>query len=274
MNITNNSYKVLKLTHVNGPNYEVALMIPNGQIILLPVHEELVLKFRLVVGKELDEAQIKELNGKLDLGDAYQYALKLLSRRPYTILQVRTKLESREYTKQVIDEVLDRLINAGLLNDGEYVRAYTRQEVAKGKKGPDKIKQELIKRGISEPIIDQFLVIYEEDEQIDHALKIANRLLNANHKYGGHMLKQKIIQQLINKGFNQQIIDKVLEQVELENHKQAENSILVKEARKFYQKHQKLNNYERKTKVISALMRKGFQYEDILTVYNSLCEIE
>jgi len=274
MNITNNSYKVLKLTHVNGPNYEVALMIPNGQIILLPVHEELVLKFRLVVGKELDEAQIKELNGKLDLGDAYQYALKLLSRRPYTILQVRTKLESREYTKQVIDEVLDRLINAGLLNDGEYVRAYTRQEVAMGKKGPDKIKQELIKRGISEPIIDQFLVIYEEDEQIDHALKIANRLLNANHKYGGHMLKQKIIQQLINKGFNQEIIDKVLEQVELENHKQAENSILVKEARKFYQKHQKLNNYERKTKVISALMRKGFQYEDILTVYNSLCEIE
>lgn len=274
MNITNNSYKVLKLTHVNGPNYEVALMIPNGQIILLPVHEELVLKFRLVVGKELDEAQIKELNGKLDLGDAYQYALKLLSRRPYTILQVRTKLESREYTKQVIDEVLDRLINAGLLNDGEYVRAYTRQEVAMGKKGPDKIKQELIKRGISEPTIDQFLVIYEEDEQIDHALKIANRLLNANHKYGGHMLKQKIIQQLINKGFNQQIIDKVLEQVELENHKQAENSILVKEARKFYQKHQKLNNYERKTKVISALMRKGFQYEDILTVYNSLCEIE
>lgn len=274
MNITNNSYKVLKLTHVNGPNYEVALMIPNGQIILLPVHEELVLKFRLVVGKELDEAQIKELNGKLDLGDAYQYALKLLSRRPYTILQVRTKLESREYTKQVIDEVLDRLINAGLLNDGEYVRAYTRQEVAMGKKGPDKIKQELIKRGISEPIIDQFLVIYEEDEQIDHALKIANRLLNANHKYGGHMLKQKIIQQLINKGFNQEIIDKVLEQVELENHKQAENSILVKEARKFYQKHQKLNNYERKTKVISVLMRKGFQYEDILTVYNSLCEIE
>ena len=123
MSTTNNNYKVLKLTHVNGPDYEIALRVPNGQIVLLPVHEELVLKFRLVVGKELDELQIDELNGKLDLGDAYQYTLKLLSRRSYTTAQIQEKLESKNYAAHVINEVLGRLINAGLLNDGEYVRS-------------------------------------------------------------------------------------------------------------------------------------------------------
>ena len=46
MNTTNNSYKVLKLTHLKAQDYEVAIQTPNEQVLLLPVHEELVLKFR------------------------------------------------------------------------------------------------------------------------------------------------------------------------------------------------------------------------------------
>ena len=50
MNITKNSYKVVKLTHLKAQDYEVAILTPDGQVLLFPVHEELVLKFRLVNG--------------------------------------------------------------------------------------------------------------------------------------------------------------------------------------------------------------------------------
>ena len=88
---------MLKLTHLKAQDYEVAIQTPNQHVVLLPVHEELVLKFRLVEGKELDECQITELNGKLDLGRAYQYALNLLSRKSYTTAQIYEKLEAKEY---------------------------------------------------------------------------------------------------------------------------------------------------------------------------------
>ena len=274
MSTTNNNYKVLKLTHVNGPDYEIALRVPNGQIVLLPVHEELVLKFRLVVGKELDELQIDELNGKLDLGDAYQYTLKLLSRRSYTTAQIQEKLESKNYAAHVINEVLGRLINAGLLNDGEYVRSYIHQEMVMGKKGPNKIKLELMRKGVSESVIDQYLPAYGEEYQTEHALKIAHRLINSNYKYGVHVIRQKVINQLINKGFNQQIIDRVMNHLEVEDTQDNQQDILRKEVQKYYQKHRSLNDYQRKTKVVSALIRKGFNYEDVLSVYHNLMEIE
>ena len=143
-----------------------------------------------------------------------------------------------------------------------------------GKKGPNKIKLELIRKGVSESVIDQYLPAYGEEYQTEHALKIAHRIINSNYKYGVHVIRQKVINQLINKGFNQQIIDRVMNQLEVEDTQDNQQAILRKEVQKYYQKHRSLNDYQRKTKVVSALIRKGFNYEDVLSVYHNLMEIE
>ncbi len=272
MNITNNSYRVVKLTHLKNQDYEVAIQTPDQQVVLLPVHEELVLKFRLVDGKELDESQIIELNSKLDLGHAYQYALSLLSRKSYTTAQIYEKLESKEYELTIIQEVLKRLVDVGLLNDEQYTISYINHHVIMGKKGPNKIKQELLQRGISDRIINQYLTTYEDEIQIEHAIKMANQLIRTNRKYGPHFIKQKIQQYLITKGFNRSVIEAVLNNVEFIDDEDEENPILVKEVEKLCRRHFGLSGYEKKTKVVQSLMRKGFNYDDISTVYERINE--
>lgn len=271
MNTTNNSYKVLKLTHLKDQDYEVAIQTPNEQVVLLPVHEELVLKFRLVAGKELDESQVTELNGKLDLGRAYQYALNLLSRKSYTTAQVYKKLEAREYETDIVQEVLKRLVDVGLLNDEQYTISYINHQAIMGKKGPNKIKQELLQKGIAERLINQYLNVYEEEEQVEHAIKIANQLVRTNRKYGPHFIKQKVSQHLMTKGFSRSVIEKAVNSIVLVEDEE-ENPILVKEVEKLYRKHHRLSGYEKKVKVVQSLMRKGFDYNDISTVYERLDE--
>ena len=46
----------------------------------------------------------------------------------------------------------------------------------------------------------------------------------------------------------------------------------IKEIEKLYRKHHRLMGYEKKTKVVQSLMRKGFSYDDISTVYERICE--
>ena len=270
MNTTNNHYKVLKLTHLKAQDYEVAIQTPTEQVVLLPVHEELVLKFRLVVGKELDQSQVTELNGKLDLGRAYQYALNLLSKKSYTTAQIYEKLEAKEYEMDIIQDVLRRLVDVGLLNDEQYTISYMNHQVVMGKKGPNKIKQELLQKGIAERLINQYLNLYEEETQVENALKIADKLVRTNKKYGPHFIKQKISQSLMLKGFSRSVIEKVVNQIVLIEDE--ENSILAQQVEKLYRKHQRLSGYEKKVKVIQSLMRKGFDYHDIASVYEQLEE--
>lgn len=270
MNTTNNHYKVLKLTHLKAQDYEVAIQTPSEQVVLLPVHEELVLKFRLVAGKELDESQVTELNGKLDLGRAYQYALNLLSKKSYTTAQIYEKLDAKEYEMNIIQDVLRRLVDVGLLNDEQYTISYINHQVVMGKKGPNKIKQELLQKGIAERLIYQSLNLYEEETQVENALKIADQLVRTNKKYGPHFIKQKISQSLMLKGFSRSVIEKVVNQMVLIEDE--ENSILAQQVEKLYRKHQRLSGYEKKVKVIQSLMRKGFDYHDISSVYEQLEE--
>lgn len=272
MNITNQSYKVLKLTHLKAQDYEVAILAPDQQVLLFPVHEEVVLKFRLVNGKELSESEIIELNGKLDLGSAYQYSLNLLSRKSYTIAQIYEKLEAKEYAIDIIQDVLKRLVDTGLLNDEQYAASYINHQVILGKKGPNKVKQELLQKGISDRIIQKYLTLYESEIQIEHATKLANQLVRTNRKYGPYVIKQKIQQHLMIKGFNYSVIEAAINNIEFVTSEDDDNPILTKEIEKLCRKHSRLTGYEKKTKVIQSLMRKGFNYDDISTIYDRINE--
>ena len=273
-NIMNNKcYKVLKLEHLKGLDYEVTILDESGLTQVLAVHEEIVLKYRLVAGKELDEAIYEELQSKLDLGRAYQYALNLLSRKSYTTAEIYQKLELKEYESLMIKEVLERLTNVGLLNDEQYAISYISHHSIMGKKGPAGISQDLLKKGVSSRLIDKHLKLYDDDTQLENAMKLATQVLKTNTKYGPHFIKQKVSQHLMNKGFSRFVIEKAINQIEFED-EDSDQRILVKEMEKLFRRHQALSGYDKKVKIVNALMRKGFNYDDISSSYQQLIQQE
>ncbi len=274
MNIMNKKfYKVLKLNHLKGLDYEVTIQEESGLTHLLTVHEEIVLKYRLVAGKELDDVIYQELQSKLDLGRSYQYALNLLSRKSYTIAEIYQKLEQKEYEPLMIKEVLERLTNAGLLDDEQYAISYINHHSMIGKKGPSSISQDLLRKGVSLRFIEKHINLYDEELQFENAMKLANQVFKSNNKYGPHFIKQKASQHLLTKGFSRFVTEQVMSQIVFEDD-ESDHHILVKEMEKLFRKHKSLSGYDKKVKVFNALMRKGFNYDDISNIYQELIEQE
>jgi regulatory protein len=152
-------YKVVKLQPLRPQEYEILLQFPDGQLSTLPVHEELVLRFRLVEGKEFAEEEVQELYENLSYGQAYQYGMRLLSRQAYTMEELSRKLQAKEFEQGIIDAVLRKLLDLGLIDDARFATSYIQHHSLLGKKGPNLLKQELKKKGVSEQIINEKMIV-------------------------------------------------------------------------------------------------------------------
>ncbi len=74
-------------------------------------------------------------------------ALDLLARREHSRLELERKLSDRAFESTIIDDVLDRLQDDGLLDEGRFIGSFVRTRVGKGQ-GPARIEAELGQRGI------------------------------------------------------------------------------------------------------------------------------
>ena len=84
---------------------------------------------------------------------AKSVAVKLLSRREHSALELRDKLAKREFDEDEIELAIDELQQGGWLSDERFAEAYIRMRQLKGF-GPIRISMELNERGVDEGIID------------------------------------------------------------------------------------------------------------------------
>ena len=74
-------------------------------------------------------------------------AVGLLARREHSRAELERKLAARGYEAEVIRTTLDRLEQSGLLSGRRFVTTFIASRAARGS-GPDKIRAELVQRGI------------------------------------------------------------------------------------------------------------------------------
>jgi len=68
-----------------------------------------LLKFSLKIGKELTDAEIKEILYAVDETKCQDYANSLVCSRMYTERELRKKLTAKKFSDDVIDTVISRL---------------------------------------------------------------------------------------------------------------------------------------------------------------------
>jgi regulatory protein len=79
-------------------------------------------------------------------------ALKMLARREHSYFELSQKLLQRAYEPIQIENALQKLVEAGWLNDARFAEIYMRSRISKGY-GPVRIEVELQARGIAKPLI-------------------------------------------------------------------------------------------------------------------------
>ena len=133
---------------------------------------------RLRVGQALSDNEIVELQRKDDVERAYERALNYLSYRPRSEGEVRRNLRRKDIEGPVIDAVIARLTQAGLLDDREFARYWVDNRARFNPRGRRGLQHELRQRGISRNIIEDVLESYDVHEAARKVVEAGARRLS------------------------------------------------------------------------------------------------
>ena len=115
-----------------------------------------VTDLRLYSGRYLDEEEMEVLRLSSGRALAREKALELLSRRPMSRQELKSKLIQKGQEEDTAEYCAAWLCDNGLLDDESYAAAVTRHYAAKGY-GPGRIRGELSRRGVDRELWDEAL---------------------------------------------------------------------------------------------------------------------
>lgn len=247
--------KIIKYSKGTKGKYKVYL--ENDTILTL--YEEVILKYNLLIYKEIDTSIIDDIKSDNMKYEVYYVALNSIKSRIKSEYELKESLIRKEYPIDLINEALEKLTTQGYLNDRSYAKSFINNQIVVSSKGPLKIEKELLDKRIDSNIIQEELSVFDEELQLERIEKLVNKAIKSNHTRGGNVLKQKICNDLKNLGYEYSLISSVLANASFSN----DNSIAKKEYEKLYRKYSRKYSGTELSRVIREKMyMKGLKYEE------------
>lgn len=152
-----------------------------------------------------------------------------------------------------------RLEKEGYINDELFAKAYVNDRLNLSNDGINKIRRGLTNYKINEDIINKVLDSIDINNFDDKIDKLIKKQINLNTKYTGNILKKRILNYLVNLGYDSDmIIDK------LDNYEFKYNGDVQKEYQKLYQKYsKKYTGYKLDMYIKQKLYLMGYDSTDI-----------
>ncbi len=148
------------------------------------------------------------------LKKAKNHALRYLSYRDRSKLEVTQYLEKKEYSQSVIQQALDALIGLNYVNDQRFALEWGRYKINKQKIGKSRLYVELLNKGIDREILENTLeVLYDDNPEAELAAECARKKLNSLKNVEEEKKKRRLIQYLKRRGFSADIIYQSLKNV-------------------------------------------------------------
>lgn len=217
----------------------------------ITLYEDIILKYDLLIRKDIDEDLIDKILTDNSHYDAYYLALNYIEIKMRNKKEIINYLKKKEFSDEIIDETIDKLESLNLLNSNNYIVAFVNDKVNLGNDGPYKIKKELLEYDYEENDIDNYLNTIDESIWKEKLEKIVNKKKSLMKSKSYYMFVSKMKNDLYNMGYDKELIEEVLSNINYES------DALNKDYNKAIKK------YSDKNKIINYLLRKGYSYEDI-----------
>jgi regulatory protein len=136
---------------------------------------------------------------------AYNYALNLLSARPYATSALHRKLIQKHYSAADADDAIRRLVDNGLLNDAKYAEQYARSKILTTGASKRRLQQDLYRKGIKGDVATNAITSVIEQEEIDtDALleRVAKKKLNQLGDLEPLVLRRRLFAFLARRGYD------------------------------------------------------------------------
>ncbi len=175
----------------------------------IAIYTELVYSFNLKKGMEIDEDNLKDLLKNEMYIKAKNKALNILSKADQSEKKIKEKLSS-EYEEDTIDKVIEFLKKNNFINDDILAQKIVNTNINLNRCGKNRIKQNLYVKGIDKNSISEAINEIDDDVEFDNAMYLAKKRYDRIKNEDKRKIYQKISQHLAYKGFNYDIIKRVL----------------------------------------------------------------
>ncbi|MBF6978820.1 RecX family transcriptional regulator [Aerococcaceae bacterium zg-BR22] len=242
------------------------------------IHESVLIQFGLYKAQEISTDTMQEIVASEYAQSVYLKGIHYLSYGLRTIQEMRdylfeyvenrAKEEAADLSNQrpdlVVESVVERLIGQQYLDDLIYSQSFVRTHANLNYKGPTLIRHQLRQKGVIDSIIDEALQEYPSQQQLENAQTVADKYIAIKTNYPPKKLIEKLREQLRKKGYEQETIQMVLQDIDISIQEDKQDDLLIREAEKALRRlARKHEGYLLKQKITETLMRKGFDYDAI-----------
>lgn len=243
---------------------------------------ELIYSHGLKKGLQVEPKSLEEVVKADEYIKGKTAALRYIERAMKTKKQVEDMLYKKEMSEETVSRVIEFLKNYSFIDDKRYAESFIKQKLKES--GKNKIKYDLLKKGIDEELIKELLDKVSSEDESTVALALAEkkvRILGKSERDKGKLLG-KVTKYLLSKGYTYDLINQVVNKVALtiaEDEEALEETEvdfeeLLALAQKKYNllKNNEDNPMKLKKKLQDFLLRRGYGYEEIKSVLTQVIE--
>lgn len=186
----------LVILRISGENFNISYDLYN--------------ELQLNIDDELDFDIYKLILNEDEFNRAKNFALGKISYAQKTSFEIEKILKDNNFSNESIQKTIDFLNEYGILNDELFVKSYVSDKHNISRWSKNKIRYSLKAKKISDELIEKYLEIINDEQEYEKAYNFA--LKKARNDFSIEN-KQKVYRYLAGKGFEYDIINKVVSEI-------------------------------------------------------------
>ncbi len=160
-------------------------------------------------GKEIDFDTYKKILANDEFNRAKNFALNKISYSQKSTYEIKKKLKEKDFSEEVIEDIIKFLDSYGFLDDSAFVKNYITDKDEISKRSRGKIRYMLKSKHIDENIIEDYIGLIDDRREIEKAGFFADKKIKDDYSYEN---RAKVFRHLASKGFEIDIINQVLDE--------------------------------------------------------------
>ena len=138
--------------------------------------------------------------------DVRKALLKLLERSSKSSGQLRTLLLEKEFPVQLVDQMIDRFIEVGLIDDLALAKDFTETAITRKSKAKSVIARELRAKHFPQEAIDAAISEIDSESEIEAAKKLAESRYRQLLKLEPEVRTRRLSSYLMRKGYSSSVV--------------------------------------------------------------------
>ena len=195
----------MTITAIEPRRRQMCALFIDGEYVM-NLDAQTLIENRFDVGREIDDDELKEIIEKSNERRAKDKALWLISYRSHSKKELFDKLR-RDFDEDSAQKAVDRMQELGLINDGEFAKAYARKLVYGKKMSLRAAELELHRKGIDNITAEQVLSDLEYDAQT----QIIEFISKKYRKIEDEKVRRRAVAALQRKGYGWDDIKQAIE---------------------------------------------------------------